>query len=388
MNESLRLGRIAGIAVGINWSVLAIFLLIAVSLSAGRLPEAFPGESTAAYVTAGLITAVLFFTSLLLHELSHAVVARRNGVEVDGIVLWLFGGVARMKGDAQTPGAAFRIAAVGPFVSILLGIGFLGITAVFTEAGTEGLIVESARWLGIINIALAVFNLFPGAPLDGGRVLRAILWRFNGDKERSWAQAARAGRVVGFVIIGLGVLQFAAIGVGGLWLVLIGWFLVSAARVEEAHAELRGSLGDMRVERLMSPDLVTAPADITLDDFLEKYVFRHRFSTFPVVDRDGRVVGLATVNRIKGVPPVDRATMRLADLATPLDRVPVARPDELVVEAIDRLGGAEDNRLLVMDRDRAVGIISPVDVIRIMELTALRNGQRRGTTGQALGMGR
>jgi Zn-dependent protease/CBS domain-containing protein len=382
MRESIRLGRIAGVAVGVNWSLIAIFLLIAVSLSAARLPEAYPDQTTTAYVVAGVITAVLFFTSVLLHEVSHAVVARRNGIEVEGIVLWLFGGVAQLKGDAATPGAAFRIAAVGPFVSVLIGLFFLSVAGVLDGAGTTGLFVESARWLGVINIVLAVFNLFPGAPLDGGRVLRAILWKLSGDKERSWVQAARAGRVVGFVIIGLGILQFAAIGVGGLWLVLIGWFLMSAARVEESHAQLRGTLGDLPVSGLMTPDPVTAPAEITVEQFLDDYVFRHRFSTFPVVDRGGRVVGLATVNRVKGTSAAERTTMRVGDLATPLAEVSTARPGEPLVDALDRIGGGADGRLLVMEGERAVGIVSPVDVIRVMELSALRNGGQRPTGGQ------
>jgi Zn-dependent protease/predicted transcriptional regulator len=387
MKESFRLGRIAGVAVGVNWSLLVIFALIAVSLSAGRLPAVYPDQSAAAYVVAGLVTAVLFFTSVLLHEISHAVVAQRNGIEVEGIVLWLFGGVAQLKGDAETPGAAFRIAAVGPFVSFALGLGFLAIAALLDGAGATGLVIESAVWLGIINIVLAVFNLFPGAPLDGGRVLRSILWKINGDKNRSWVQAARAGRVVGFVLIGLGILQFAAGAVGGLWLAFIGWFLLSAARMEESHAMMRGTLGDMRVSRLMSHDPVTAPADITVAQFLDDYVFRHRFSTFPVVDRDGRVVGLATVNRVKAVAPMERTSMRLAEMATPIDDVAVARPDEEVVDAIERLGGGEDGRVLVLDGQRVVGIISPVDVIRVMELSSLRSGERRPDP-RSLGYGR
>ncbi len=375
MTESLRLGRIAGVSVGINWSVLAIFVLIAVSLAGGRLPEVYPDQSPTAYLVAGFLAAVVFFASLLAHELSHAVVARRNGIEVEGIVLWLFGGVAKMKGDPDAPGPAFRIAAAGPSVSIVLGLLFLGVAAVLDERGAEGLVAESARWLGVINLVLAGFNLLPGAPLDGGRVLRAVLWKISGDKERSWVQAARAGRVVGFVVIGLGVLQFAAFGVGGLWLVLIGWFLVSAARVEEAHAELRGSFGDMTVDRLMTVDPVTVPADVPLQDFLDAWVFRHRFSTFPVTDAHGRLVGLVTVNRIKDVPPDARAHTTVGQLAARLSDVPTAHPSERVVDVIDRLGGAEDRRLLVVDGDRAVGIVSPADVIRVMELNALRSGR-------------
>lgn len=384
MHESLRLGRIAGVAVGVNWSLLAIFALIVVSLSAGRLPDAYPGQSTAAYVAAGVVTAALFFFSVLAHEVSHAVVARQQGVEVDGIVLWLFGGVAQLKGDAATPRAAFEIAVVGPAVSIALGLGFLGLGGLLDEAGVQGLVVESARWLGVVNLVLAVFNLLPGAPLDGGRVLRAILWWTSGDKERSWVRAARAGRIVGLGIIGLGLLQFAAFGVSGLWLVLIGWFLASAARVEEAHAEMRGSLGDLTVGQVMSPRPVVAPGEVSVEHFLEWYVFRHRFSSFPVVDADGSVVGLLTVNRVKTVPRERRAGMRVDDLATPLDEAQVAAPDDPVVDVLDRLGGQEDRRLLVMSGDQLVGIVSPVDVIRVMELSELRADHRHEAGSRAI----
>jgi Zn-dependent protease/CBS domain-containing protein len=375
MNESFRLGRIAGIAIGVNWSLLVIFVLIALSLSAGRFSAAYPDQPAEAYLVAGVATAVLFFVSVLLHEISHAIVAQRNGIEVDGIVLWLFGGVARLKGDADSPGVAFRIAAVGPFVSVVLGVVFLASAFFLDAAGTVGLVVESALWLGVINVVLAVFNMFPGSPLDGGRVLRAALWRITGEKHRSWVQAARAGRVVGFFVMALGVLQFAAIGFGGLWLVLIGWFLVLAARAEESHAQLQRSLGDTRVADVMSAHPVTAPADATVDEFLESYVFRHRFSTFPVTAPDGEPVGLATVNSIKQVPPERRATTRMADLATPIDQVPTVGTDDAVADVIDGFQTGKDGRILVMSKHGLVGIVSPVDVMRLIELREL-TGER------------
>lgn len=372
MNESVRLGRIAGVAVGLNWSLLVVFVLIATGLASGRLPEVHPDQPTAAYVVAGVVTAVLFFVSVLLHEVSHAVVAQRNGVEVDGIVLWLFGGVARLKGEAGDPGAELRIAGVGPLVSAVLGGVFLAVAFVLDQAGAPGLVVEAAVWLGVINVVLAVFNLFPGAPLDGGRVLRAILWKVTGDKNRSWVRAAQAGRVVGFGVIGFGILQFAAFGFDGLWLILIGWFLVMAAGAEETHARLEHSLGDLRVTDVMSADPVVAPANVTIDDFLDDFVFRHRFSTFPVEGPDGRIVGLATVNRIKGVPREDRAVIAVGDLATPLEEVATARPDERMAEVLGRFRSGDDGRLLVMDADHLVGIVSPADVMRRLELDDLR----------------
>ena len=372
MRESVRLGHVAGVPVGVNWSLLAIFVLLASSLSAGLLPDSHPGLSTPAYVSVGVGTALLFFASVLLHELSHALVAQRNGIRVEGIVLWIFGGVAKLEGDARSPGAAFRIAVVGPVVSVVLGLVFFGIAALYGEVGVGGLVGEGARWLGVINLVLAAFNMVPGAPLDGGRVLRAVLWGLGGDRNRSWVQAARAGKVVGYVVIALGVLQFATLGVGGLWLVLIGWFLLSAARVEESHAELRGALGDLPVSELMSPDPVTVPAGSTVQEFLEGHVFQHRFSTFPVVDEERHPVGLVTVNRVKTVPPDRWPSTPIESVAAPIDEVAQARPDEPVVDALERLGPAGDGRILVLRDAHVAGIVSPVDVLRAMELAGLR----------------
>ena len=379
VNESLRLGRIAGVAVGLNWSLLAIFALITVSLAAGRFPVVSPDRAPGTYLIAGLVTALLFFLSVLAHEISHAVVARRNGIEVDGIVLWLFGGVARLRGDASTPGVAFRIAAVGPLVSFLLGGAFLGAALGLGAVDGEPLAVEGALWLGVINVILAVFNLFPGAPLDGGRVLRSILWAITGDKYRSWVSAARAGRVLGFVVIGLGLLQFAAIGIGGLWLVLIGWFLVMAASTEEQHALLQHRVGDATVRDVMSADPVAVPSGTSASAFLDDYVFHHRFSTFPVTTAVGKVVGLATVNGLKEVAPKDRTHVIVDELATPIDQVPVADPDEQLTGVIERLdSGPGASRLLVLDDGHLVGIVSPIDIMRLLELQELARPRRGG----------
>lgn len=376
MRESVRLGRIAGVAVGIHWSLVVIFTLIAVSVAAGRLPDVHAGHSTAAYVTAGLLTALLFFASVLAHELSHAFVAQRQGIPVEGVVLWAFGGVARLEGDATDPRSALRIAVVGPLVSLLLGGAFLLLAVILADSGAQGLVGEAARWLGIVNLALGVFNLFPGAPLDGGRVLRALLWRVSGDRDRSWALAARVGRVVGLVMIGLGVLVFATGGVAGLWLVLIGWFLVNAARVEESQAELRGSLGDLRVAELMTPDPVAAPVGTTVQSFISDFVFHHRFSTFPVVDADGAVVGIANVGQVKWVPVDERGATTIEQVATPLRPEAFATADESVVDVLERQDPTGDGRVLVVEGTTLVGIISPRDVVHAVERAALRPGAR------------
>lgn len=377
MSETIRLGRVAGIAIGVHWSLVVIFVLVAAGLGFGRLPVVSPDAPAAAYAVAAIATAALFFLSVLAHELSHALVARHLGVGVEGIVLWLFGGVARLAGDPDDAAGALRIAIVGPLVSLVLGVAFLASAALAVVLAVPDLVVECLAWLGLINVVLAVFNLFPGAPLDGGRVLRAILWMRSGDRYGSWAQAARAGRVVGFAIIGLGLAQLAFLGVGGLWLVLIGWFLVSAAGAEGAEAELRGALRTSRVRDLMSPDPVTVPEGASVQDLLDDYVVQHRFTTFPVVDASGRAEGLVSAGSVRAVAPPDRPTTPVGSLMVPLSEVATSGPEEPVTDVLGRLGsagGAGDEgggRVLVLDARVPVGIVSPADVLRELRLQEL-----------------
>lgn len=374
MNDSIRLGQIAGVRVGINWSVLVIVVLLALGLAGARFPSEFPGRPEIAYLVAGLVAAVVFLLSLLAHELAHAVVARRNDVEVDGITLWLFGGVARLKGEAADPGADFRIAGVGPLVSVLLGVTFLALARLWALAGLDGLVLGVLGWLGVINLALAVFNLVPAAPLDGGRLLRAYLWRRRGDRASAAITAARAGSVFGFFLVGLGLLQIAlAGGFGGLWLVLIGWFLINAARAEERHAQVQGALADIRVGDVMSPNPVTVPASTTVEDFLEEYVMRNRFSAFPVVDGAGRRPSLVTLHRVKQVPRDTRREVTVAEVACPPDEVATAWPQEPLADLLPRLSRCADGRALVIEDGRVVGLVSPTDIARQLEIAEIRS---------------
>jgi Zn-dependent protease len=374
MNESIRLGTIAGVRVGANWSVLLIGALIAFGLAVGRFPVQYPDLPSQTYVIAGLVAAVVFFASLLAHEVSHAVVAMRNGLEVEGITLWLFGGVAKLGGEAEDPGADFRIAGVGPLVSAVLGVVFFTLSAIVEGIGFPPIVVGVFSWLALINAVLAVFNLVPAAPLDGGRILRAVLWRRHGDQARASITAARAGKVFGFVLVGLGLLEFAAgAGFGGLWFVLIGWFLINAAGAEEQHAGTRRALGGVRVGDVMTAGPTTAPAHISVADFVDDYLFRYRHSAFPLVDHGGRGAGLITLNRVKQVPSHERATTRLEDIACPADEVAVAGVDDPLVDLLERISRGSDGRALVVEDGQLVGIVSPTDIARRLEIAPLRD---------------
>jgi Zn-dependent protease len=374
MRASISLGRIAGIKVGINASVFLIIAILVGGLATGQLPAAFPGRSVLAYVIAAIVAALLFLASLLAHELAHSVVARRNGIEVDSIVLWLLGGVAQLRGEPKTPGADFRIAVVGPLTSVALAVVFgLGAGGV-AQLGTAGLTFGVLAYLAATNAMLAIFNLIPAAPLDGGRVLRAALWRWRGNRQTAAVSAARAGRFVGFAMIALGVLQVVTgSGLSGIWLALIGWFVVSAATAEEQQAKLGGLLAGLTVGQVMTPGPIVLDGNLSVGDFVAQVALTQQFSTYPIVDPDGRLTGLVTLNRVRAVPPELRATTRLHEIACAPAEVPIARPEGPLGELLERMQGCSDGRAVVVDNaGRVVGVVSPSDVARALQLTDLR----------------
>lgn len=374
MEESIRLGRIAGVRIGMNWSLLVVVWLIAWSLARATLPDSAPGYGLGAYWVAGTAASVVFLASILAHELGHATVARRDGVGVEGITLWLFGGVARLTSRARSADSELRIAVAGPAVSIALGAAFLGASLALDAADVTPLTVATLRWLGTINLTLAVFNLIPAAPLDGGRVLAAILWRRSGDETGARVSATRAGVTFGRVLVVLGLAAFAfGGGLGGLWLVFLGWFLISAARAEQMDVVVHHSLAGVRVGDVMTPDPEVAPFMGTVAGFVTDVVDRSRHSAFPLVDLSGRVVALVTLHRLRAVPPAERAHVALSEVATPIEQVVVCAPDEELAAVLPRLMG-NDRRALVMVEGRLVGIVSPSDVARALDRASLVRG--------------
>jgi Zn-dependent protease len=282
MNENISLGRIAGIHVGLNWSLVVVVALIAWNLAGRILPSAAPGQASAAYWTAGIISALVFLVSLLAHELAHSIVAQRRGVRVEGITLWLFGGVSRFSSDTSAPGSSALITFVGPLTSLLLGAIFLLASAISSGAAAPTLIQATLSWLGMINIILGLFNLIPAFPLDGGRLLKALIWLRTGNRLQAARVAARIG--MGFTIlmiaVGLASFLFAGNVVGGIWWIFLGWFLLSAARAEEASGLIRQALEGIRVRNVMTPNPVEPPDNLNLsvEEALHDYVLALRHS--------------------------------------------------------------------------------------------------------------
>jgi len=367
MRETFSLGQIRGIRIGVNWSVLVIVALLAYGLAAGQFPAEAPHRPVAEYIVAAIITAVAYIASLLAHELAHSLVARRNGVKVEGITLWLLGGVSRLQGEFPDPGAELRVAGAGPLTSLVLGGAFWLLAWGLHASGVHGVVVAAAAWLGGINILLAVFNVIPAAPLDGGRLLQAVLWAITKDKLKAAMWSARSGQVFGWACIVIGAyLVLALRDYSWLWFILLGWFLVSAATAENQQAVVYSRLRTVAVRQIMTADPVTVPASYTVAQFLNDYRPWSRHSAFPVVD-DGQTVGLVTVRRINQVPAGGRGRTALRDVACSMDEVARATPDEPVSDVLPRLNECSEGRALVFADGHLAGIVTPADISRALQ---------------------
>ncbi|MGH3378722.1 MAG: site-2 protease family protein [Actinoallomurus sp.] len=355
MNDTFRLGRIVGVRVGVNWTVLVVFTLLAYGLGAERLPQSYKGLHPVAYVLGGLFTAAAFLASLLVHELAHAIVARRNGLTVEGITLWLLGGVARFEGEPDSPGAELRIAGSGPLVSLLLGVVLAAASAVLLIADMNGMVAGCLAWLAAINVVLALFNVIPAAPLDGGRLVHALLWRLSGDRTKATLRAAQAGRAFGWATMVAG-FYMALWNFSGLWLILIGWFLIAAAGLEARQARALTRLDGITIGRIMTPDPFTVPGSMTAAEFLREMLPRHRHSTYPLVD-DGVVRGIVRAERIRG----QEAGEAVGAVVEEAERTSAGAS---LAELLPRLAR---ERLLVFDGERLVGIVTPRDLTRALE---------------------
>ncbi len=376
---SIRLGKVLGVPLSMDLGVVVIGGLLTWGLAAIILPNGAPGLVSSVYWTVGIVGALLFLGSLLAHELAHAVVARRNEVEVEGITLWLFGGFAQFGNEPRTPGAEFRITAAGPATSLGLGAVFLAMAFGLAQLGVPVVYTTMLAWLGIINGFLGVFNLIPGAPLDGGRILAAALWRIRGDRVSGRIGAASVGKFVGGGLIGLGLFELVVLqGFTGLWTILIGWFLFNAARMEHTHFVGRRALGALTVGEAMGPMPETVTTWTSVADLVEGALRRTSRPTVAVVDWQGRVVGVVGMDAVRRLPAEQWPTTDVVDIATSGDAIAVASPYEQLTDALERVGSAGGAHVVVEHDGRSIGFIGPDEVRRAIELGRLR-GPRPST---------
>jgi Zn-dependent protease len=373
--SSIQLARVFGIRIGVDVSWFFVLFLIIWSLS-GYYQDLFPGEDGKAF-TLAVISALLFFLSILLHELGHDVVAIRNGIGITGIDLWLFGGVAKMERDTDSPGVEFRVAAAGPLVTLVIAAVCYVVAAVLStpddalrasrfETGAIGGTAAVASYLFSINALVLVFNLIPGFPLDGGRIARAIVWWRTGDRTRATRLAARLGRGFAFAMIAFGAFWFLTGEViGGIWLVFIGFFLAQAARSAELQTRIASRIEGVLVQDVMDAEPVAVPEDLPLDRAEDEYFLRYRWSWFPVVDSLGRFVGLVTAQSVESVPEAVRPSRNVASVMARDDSGGLAaaldQPLEALLgrDALQRLGA-----VMAVDRDGTLRGIVTIDQVR------------------------
>ncbi len=365
MTASIKLGRIWGIPVGLHWSLLLVFALLTWSLALGYFPEEYPSLSAPVYWLLGGISGILFFGSVLLHELGHAIVALRNQVPVRGITLFIFGGVAQLEREAPSPGAEFRIAIVGPLVSLALAAVFGGLWLLDQQVP---LLAAPSIWLARINLLLAVFNMIPGFPLDGGRVLRAIIWHFSGNFYRSTQIAAFTGQLIAFGFMGAGL--FMALSgnfFSGIWLAFIGWFLQNAAAASTAQSNLKHSLQGVSVRQAMNEQYPLVAGTLSLNQLIEEQVLTggHRYF---FVGENGEPRGMLTLSDVTAVPQPKWRFVSTEQLMKPIRTLISVEPDLDLTRALQIMNEANVAQVPVIEHGHLIGVLSRDRVLRYIHL--------------------
>ncbi len=393
-SSGFRLARLFGISVYIDWSWLFIFLLVLWNLAVGVFPQLHPFWTPAMDWLTALAAALLFFASVLAHELAHSIVAKARGLPVNRITLFLFGGVSNIEREPASPETEFLMAIVGPLTSLVLGVIFLFLAGVsvlvagglggggFSFLASIGPVPTLLLWLGPINIVLGMFNLIPGFPLDGGRVLRSILWALSHDLRRATRWASWTGQAVAWLLIVIGIamifgLQVPFFGtglIGGIWLAFIGWFLNNAAIQSYRQVVLEDILAGISVASLMRPNAVSVPPNMTIHQLVYDYVMNTDERTFPVLDGDC-LLGLVSLVDVRKIPREEWETTTVEHAMTPMEQLTVATPREQAAQALSDLASRDIRQIPVVQEGRLVGMLRRADVMRYLQLnTELATG--------------
>jgi len=361
------IGNVFGIPIKLHYSWFIVFVLVAWSLAAQYFPATYPGWDTAISIAAGIVTSLLFFGSVLAHELMHSVVARAEGIPIQGITLFIFGGVSMMTEEPRKPEDEFRMAIAGPLTSLALGIIFLAIWY-FLKTLPE-VVTAVAMWLGYINVALAAFNIIPGFPLDGGRVLRSLIWWRSQNLKSATRAASIVGRIIGYLFIFYGiVLVFQGAWFNGIWLALIGWFLENAASGSYRQLALMEMLKGHKVTEVMTGDCPIVPPELTVEQLVHDNILSSGKRCFPVVKTGAGVQGLVTLNEIRAVPRDLWLSRTTKDIMTPYSKLKTVSPDADMAEVMQILAEQDINQVLVVRDGNVVGMVARDNLINFINL--------------------
>lgn len=374
--KQYRLFRLFGFQVKIDLSWLIIFVLVASSLASGVFPKQYEGLSQAAYWTMGVVAALGLFAAVVVHEFSHSLVARAGGMEMRGITLFIFGGVAEMDDEPPSAKTEFFMAIAGPIASLLIGALCLGLWQAAQTGGWPVPIRGVLLWLGVINLVVMVFNLVPAFPLDGGRVLRAVIWGITGNLRRATRIAASAGAAFGMLLIFLGIFRVFATGqwLAGFWMGLLGLFLFGAAQQSYRQLIVRRLLEDEPISRFMETNVQSVPSSTTLQEFVEDYVYRHHYKMFPVTDGD-HLVGCLTTRQLQEVPRDQWPQRRVNDVLQPCDDNNTVDAETDAIDVMKQMQKTGLSRLIVTHNGGLEGIISQRDLMRLISLKLELQGQ-------------
>ncbi len=364
MKSSITIGKILGIPLRIHYSWFLIVFLVIISLASGYFPSEYPYWEVSTYWIIGVITTLLFFVSVLLHELGHSVIALNQGVPVINITLFVFGGVAQIGREPESPGTEFKIAIAGPLTSLLLAGFFTLIGRIFGFLPT---ISAVALYLSRINLILAVFNTIPGFPLDGGRVLRAFFWKASGSFRVATTWASYIGQGIAILFIGYGIYQmFTGNILNGLWLVFIGWFMINAANEGHKQVMVRETLINITANHLMTQDCPTVSGEISISDLIDNYVIEERDHCFFIIE-NGHIEGMLTLHNIKKVKQEKWDTLPVKKIMTPLDDLITASPDENAWILLRRMDEADVNQIPVIEAGQMIGLVTRKNLLHYLQ---------------------
>jgi Zn-dependent protease/CBS domain-containing protein len=365
----ISLFKVMGFEVWIDSSWFILAVLITWSLAVGFFPAYFEGLSTMTYWWMGVAGAIGIFGSIVFHELWHSLVARKYGLPMKGITLFIFGGVAEMTDEPPNAKAEFMMAAAGPSSSLLLSLGFFIIYQFIKGSGLPESIVGVTFYLGFINALLAAFNLIPGFPLDGGRLLRSALWAWKNNLRWATNIASRVGSTFGLFLVILGIFSF-LVGnfIGGIWYFLIGLFLRNAANMSYKQVLMKQFLGGESVKEFMNPDLITVPPSISVEELVEDYIYKHHFKMFPVLKRGSKLVGCVSTKQVRDIPKKEWKDHTVEDIAVSCSIENTIGPDEDAVKALTAMNRTGESRLMVVKDDRLLGLVSLKDLMKFLSL--------------------
>jgi len=364
---SVKLGRIMGIPVRIHYTMWFVFVLIAWSLAYGYMPSQYPGLGVATYWAIGIASAVILFGSVLIHELSHSYVAKKNGLPIGKITLFFFGGVSEMTEEPQDPGLEVRMAAAGPLMSFLIAAVLGGLWYLGGIANAPVAITATLGYSALINAALGVFNLLPAFPLDGGRVFRGTLWKRSKNLIGATKTATRVSEGISLLMmLGGFVSIFFGNFVNGIWIIFLGWFIRSGAETSLRQTLVGETLSGVTVGDIMTRDVLAAPSNITVQQLVSEYFLVHPHDGYPVVE-DGRVLGIVTMHCVRSVPKDRRETTTVGEAMIPCEQAVTVKPTASALEALNTMARQNVGRVLVLDGPRLLGIVTRGDLMRTIQ---------------------